>query len=325
MTIAQSKLSFGIWGALVRSPTMVAPRVALDRHEDVDALNTGTEPRDVVRRRDLERAASTVSGVRADEAVDVDAVDRSSALEPPVRIDRRHASESAQARGAPVPPVDDRLSYGSQGATDRRRDEAPPPGGMVLLIARRQGGHHSAHVPIDIHPRLLTQARGRLARFDDGVLSIGAAIASWVRAGHRVGLLTVLGCDPESTAAAGGWDRRGGFATEGEAARARRAEDRRACETLRVSPMWLPYGSDDYERHGGQNDVWSAISPTVADADLVLVPGSPLSHPDTRGSTRCSPRVFLPTAWVGTPSSRTLSESEACRSLQYGRPCAIGS
>lgn len=44
--------------------------------------------------------------------------------------------------------------------------------------------------------------------------------------------------------------------------------------------MWLPYGSNDYERHGDESDVWSAISPTVADADLVLVPGFPLSHPD---------------------------------------------
>ena len=92
--------------------------------------------------------------------------------------------------------------------------------------------------------------------------------------------MTVLGCDPGSIAPSGGWDGRGGFATEGEAARARRAEDRRACETLDVSPMWLPYGSNDYERHGDENDVWSAISPTIADADLVLVPGFPLSHPD---------------------------------------------
>ncbi|HEY5872537.1 MAG TPA: PIG-L family deacetylase [Gaiellaceae bacterium] len=135
-------------------------------------------------------------------------------------------------------------------------------------------------MPIDIHPEPSLRLVVVSPHFDDGVLSIGAAIASWVRAGHRVGLLTVLGCDPESTAAAGGWDRRGGFATEGEAARARRAEDRRACETLRVSPMWLPYGSNDYERHGDENDVWSAISPTVADADLVFVPGFPLSHPD---------------------------------------------
>src|SRR5512144_2582409 len=62
---------------------------------------------------------------------------------------------------------------------------------------------------------------------DDGVLSLGASIARWSRAGAAVELLTVLGCDPASAAQAGGWDRRGGFATEGESALARREEDRR--------------------------------------------------------------------------------------------------
>ena len=57
---------------------------------------------------------------------------------------------------------------------------------------------------------------------DDGVLSLGAAIASWARAGATVELLTVLACDPDSEAPAGGWDRRGGFATEGDSARALR-------------------------------------------------------------------------------------------------------
>jgi len=149
-----------------------------------------------------------------------------------------------------------------------------------LLIARRQGRDHSAQVPIDHHSERSLRLVIVSPHFDDGVLSVGAAMASWVRLGHRVELVTVLGCDPESIAPAGGWDGRGGFSTEGEAARARRAEDRRACATLRVSPMWLPYGSNDYERHGDENDVWSAIAPTVADVDLVLVPGFPLSHPD---------------------------------------------
>ena len=149
-----------------------------------------------------------------------------------------------------------------------------------MLIAHRQGRDHSAHVPNDLQSKRPLRLVIVSPHFDDGVLSIGAAMASWVRAGHRVGLLTVLGCDPESTAPAGGWDRRGGFATEGEAARARRAEDRRACECLRVSPMWLPYGSNDYERHGDESDVWNAVAPTVAEAHVVLLAGFPLSHPD---------------------------------------------
>ncbi len=105
-------------------------------------------------------------------------------------------------------------------------------------------------------------------------------MASWVRLGHRVTLMTVLGCDPGSSALAGGWDRRGGFATEGEAARLRRDEDREACEVLGVLPIRFPFGSVDYERHGDDEDVWCAVSSTVELGDVVLVPGFPLVHPD---------------------------------------------
>ena len=130
-----------------------------------------------------------------------------------------------------------------------------------------------------------TQATGRRIvvvspHLDDGVLSLGASIASWSRAGAAVELLTVLGCDPVSAAPAGGWDRRGGFATEGESALARREEDRRACALLGATPAWLPFGSVDYERHGDEGDVRSAVADAVDGADLVLLPGFPLTHPD---------------------------------------------
>jgi len=116
--------------------------------------------------------------------------------------------------------------------------------------------------------------------FDDGVLSLGASIASWCRAGATVVLLTVFGCDPDSTAPSGGWDRRGGFGTEGESARARREEDRLACAVLGATSVQLPFGSVDYERHGEDGDVRAAVAPAVEGADLVLLPGFPLSHPD---------------------------------------------
>ena len=115
---------------------------------------------------------------------------------------------------------------------------------------------------------------------DDGVLSLGASMASWARRGAAVELLTVLACDPASKAPTGGWDARGGFATEGESALARREEDRQACAVLGASPVWLPYGSVDYERHGAETEVRDAVLRALAGADSVLVPGFPLSHPD---------------------------------------------
>ena len=115
---------------------------------------------------------------------------------------------------------------------------------------------------------------------DDAVLSLGASIASWGSAGTTVDVLTVFGCDPDSAAPSGGWDRRGGFATEGESARARRGEDHRACAAIGATPVWLPYGSVDYERHGDEDDVRRAVADAVDRADVALVPGFPLTHPD---------------------------------------------
>ena len=140
---------------------------------------------------------------------------------------------------------------------------------------------------------------------DDGVLSLGASIASFARQGASVELLTVLACDPESTAPAGGWDRRGGFATEGESAQARREEDRRACATLGATPVWLPFGSVDYERHGDDTEVRDAVASAVADAELVLLPGHPLTHPDHAWLARLLERRARIAASPSTPSSPT--------------------
>jgi LmbE family N-acetylglucosaminyl deacetylase len=129
---------------------------------------------------------------------------------------------------------------------------------------------------------------------DDAVLSLGAAIASWVRRGAVVELLTVLALDPESSTPAGGWDGRAGFATEGEAAARRRDEDRRACAVLGASPSWLPFGSVDYERHGDENDVRAAVAAALAGADAVLLPGSPLTHPDHAWLVRALVETPLP-------------------------------
>jgi LmbE family N-acetylglucosaminyl deacetylase len=115
---------------------------------------------------------------------------------------------------------------------------------------------------------------------DDGVLSLGASMARWARAGARVELLTVLALDLESSAPTQGWDLRAGFQTEGAAARGRRDEDAAAAAVLGVAARWLSFGSVDFERHGDDEAVWHAVSVSLAGADVVLVPGSPLTHPD---------------------------------------------
>lgn len=115
---------------------------------------------------------------------------------------------------------------------------------------------------------------------DDAVLSLGATLRSWARRGAAVELLTVFALDPESDTETRGWDLRGGFRTEREAALARREEDRRACAAIGAEPSWLPFGSVDYERHGDEAEVRAAVLERLDGADAVLLPGSPLTHPD---------------------------------------------
>ena len=128
MTIAQSKASSR---DLRRVGEVADDRrlgIALGRHEDVDPLDVPSEPGRVVRRRDLEDPPADVRGVRADEALDVDAVDRRSALEAPVRVDRRHASQVAELRRTRAGASRRRPAGGAQPATDARRNESSPAG-----------------------------------------------------------------------------------------------------------------------------------------------------------------------------------------------------
>jgi LmbE family N-acetylglucosaminyl deacetylase len=115
---------------------------------------------------------------------------------------------------------------------------------------------------------------------DDAVFSLGASISRASGAGRRIDVLTVFAGVPESTAPAGGWDKRGGFATEGEAARARRLEDREACEIVGAEPSWLSISEADYAAPRDEEAVWAAVAQAVAGADAVLVPGFPLTNPD---------------------------------------------
>jgi LmbE family N-acetylglucosaminyl deacetylase len=115
---------------------------------------------------------------------------------------------------------------------------------------------------------------------DDGVFSLGAMIAHGAKAGVRFEVLTVFGCDPDSRAPANGWDTRGGFATEGEAATARRNEDREACRLVGAEPHWLPFRGEGYTPHKDADEIYSAVAEHVSGADAVLVPGFPLRNDD---------------------------------------------
>src|SRR5918997_1096243 len=115
---------------------------------------------------------------------------------------------------------------------------------------------------------------------DDAALSLGAAIARATRRGTPVTVLTPLAGDPASTEP-DQWARRCGFASAGEAARARREEDRRACAILGAEPEWLPF-----TRNTPDSELAAAIREALAGAETVLVPGDPCDHPSHARVTR---------------------------------------
>src|SRR5262245_20422603 len=128
-------------------------------------------------------------------------------------------------------------------------------------------------------------ARGRRVavvspHLDDAVLSLGASISSWSRSGDAVDVVTVFAGDTTSTRPAGTWDQRAGFETEGDAVRSRREEDRRACGLVGATPTWLPFSEALYESAHDDAAVRRAVADRVATADVVLLAGPPLGHPD---------------------------------------------
>jgi LmbE family N-acetylglucosaminyl deacetylase len=115
---------------------------------------------------------------------------------------------------------------------------------------------------------------------DDAVLSLGAGIARLARRGVQVDVLSVFGCDPSSTRAPSGWDSRAGFANEGAAAAARREEDRVACHMVGANPSVLGFRGGSYGGPGDAEPLWHAIAEVVGGADVVLMPGFPLTNAD---------------------------------------------
>ena len=110
---------------------------------------------------------------------------------------------------------------------------------------------------------------------DDAVLSLGASIAGARRAGSAVTVVTVFAGDPGSTDPVDDWGRRCGFATTGEMYRARRGEDRAALASLAADRVWLPLDVDSPDA-----EIALAVDAAIEDADSVLIPGSPCTHPD---------------------------------------------
>ncbi len=135
-------------------------------------------------------------------------------------------------------------------------------------------------------PSLIVDERllGRLVvvspHLDDAVLSLGATLAHAAEAGVKVEVLTVFACAPDSGAPTDDWDRKSGFATEGEAAQQRRIEDQGACAILGVTPRWFDFGAQPYERRASMDEVVAAVAAATVGADTILIPGFPLEHAD---------------------------------------------
>lgn len=121
---------------------------------------------------------------------------------------------------------------------------------------------------------------------DDAVLSVGAYMHEQARGGTDVRVLTVFANDPTMGDPPGAWDLLCGFASAAAAARARRAEDARACAIVGAAPQWLTFADESYGRRPDADDVWEAIRRPIAGCALLLVPGFPLRHADHAWLTR---------------------------------------
>lgn len=114
---------------------------------------------------------------------------------------------------------------------------------------------------------------------DDAVLSVGSTMAHLTARGVSVDVVTVFGGDPSADRDPGDSNRRAGFETTGEAARRRRSEDDEACALLGLRTRRLCFDDDEASPREGQA-ISEALLPLLRSADIILMPGSPLSHPD---------------------------------------------
>ncbi|MEP7055856.1 MAG: PIG-L family deacetylase [Actinomycetota bacterium] len=115
---------------------------------------------------------------------------------------------------------------------------------------------------------------------DDAVMSLGATIAAQVRNGVDVSVITVFAGNPDRLGPPSYWDARRAVPTASEAICQRRDEDLLAGKTLGVSVEWLPFDDAAYVSMRDPDAIWKCLEPTLSAADLILLPGWPLKHPD---------------------------------------------
>jgi LmbE family N-acetylglucosaminyl deacetylase len=132
---------------------------------------------------------------------------------------------------------------------------------------------------------------------DDAILSLGCTISRSVRLGGECSIVTIFAGDPDSVAPAGSYDRKCGFLSAGEAAAVRRKEDKKACSILGAKPVWLPFSNKQYDPFRDGDDVWASLEPHVETAEILLLPGFPLTHRDHAWVTE----LVLDRAPKGTP------------------------
>ena len=229
--------------------------------------------------------------VRADEALDVDPIDRRSALEAPVGVDRRDAPEIAELRGTSPVPVDDRCRTGRSLRRTTRGNRIVASRASVLFAAVKAAMIVRWARIVVVSPHS-----------DDGVLSLGASMARWARAGTAVGAADRARARSRLVRGDGrvGSTRRVRDRGRGRSRPARGGSRVRA-RILGVTPSWLPFGSVDFERHGDDADVWAAVRSAV------------------RRAAACSSRARrspIRTTPGSTGSSRAICAADASRPLR---------
>ena len=134
---------------------------------------------------------------------------------------------------------------------------------------------------------------------DDAVFSLGASMRAASRRGVRVDVLTVLSGNPDSATPSDTHNAKAGFATAGEASRARRVEDEEACRAVEARALWLPFADDANEPSDGDESIIAALADCLRVYDAVLLPGFPLEHRDHQRISRLAIAALPPDSVVG--------------------------